>query len=136
MPVVTFDDSDILRNKIVKPAWYRVRVDKVLTKPSKSDNPDTTEVYPIEGTILRNAENGDTEFAGVPTPAGWNFNNNPRAKGFMIGFFESLGAEVKSGKRLELSAAEGQELEVFIENGEYEGRIVNKINHKYRKCRD
>jgi hypothetical protein len=131
-PIVTFDSDDILRNKIVTPGWYVVRVDRVLTKPAKGDNPDTTTIWPIEGKIIKNAENGSTEFAGVPTPAGWNFNDNPRAKGFMIGFFESLGHHVEPGQRVDLAAAEGKMLSVFIENQEYEGRITNRINHKYR----
>jgi len=131
-PIVTFSEQDILRNKIVTPGWYRVRVDRVGQKPSKGDNPDTTTIWPIEGTILKNAENGSEEFAGVPSPAGWNFNDNPKAKGFMIGFFNSVGATVKPGERMELAAAEGHELEVFIENDTYEGRVVNRINHKYR----
>lgn len=135
-PIVEFDSADILRNKIVSPGWYRVRVDHVGTKPSKGTNPDTTTIWPIEGTILKNAENGSEEFSGVPTPAGWNFNDNPKAKGFMIGFFESLGAKVESGKRMELAAAEGKELEVFIENDTYEGRVINRINHKYKPARD
>lgn len=131
-PAIGFDNTDILRSKIVTPGWYLVRIDKVLQKPAKGDNPETTMIYPIEGTILKNAENGSEEFAGVPTPAGWNFNDNPKAKGFMIGFFESLGQKVEPGKRYELAAAEGKELQVFIENSTYEGRVVNRINHKYK----
>jgi len=134
-PIITFNEQDILRNKIVTPGWYHVRVDRVLEKPSTGTNPETTTIWPLEGTIIKNADNGSEEFAGVPTPAGWNFNDNPKAKGFMIGFFSSLGAEVTPGTRMELKVAEGKELEVFIENDTYEGRIVNRINHKYRKLR-
>lgn len=132
MPIVTFSEEDILRNKIVTPGWYTVRVTRVGTKPAKGDNPDTTTIWPIDGTIIRNAENGSEEFSGVPTPAGWNFNDNPKARGFIVGFFNSLGAEVKPGKAMELAAAEGRELDVFIENDTYEGRITNRINHKYK----
>ncbi len=135
MPIITFSEQDILRNKIVTPGWYKVRVDRVGTKPAKGDNPETTTIWPIEGTIIKNAENGSEDFAGVPTPAGWNFNDNPKAKGFMIGFFNSFGYEVKPGGRADLAAAEGKELEVFIENDNYEGRVVNRINHKYRPLR-
>lgn len=136
MPIIEFSDNDILRTKIVTPDWYRVRVNSVGTKPSTSQNPDTTTIWPIEGTILYNANTGSKEFAGVPTPAGWNFNDNPRARGFMVGFFEALGVEVKSGVRLELKNSEGKELDVFIENDIFEGRTINRINHKYRKPRN
>jgi hypothetical protein len=134
MPIIEFDESDYLRNKIVVPGWYVVLVERVGQKPSKGDNPDTTTIWPIEGKIIKNAENGSTEFEGVPTPAGWNFNDNPRAKGFIIGFMKSLGVEGEP-KRIELAAAEGKMLEVFIENDTYEGRVVNRINHKYRPLR-
>lgn len=132
MPIITFSEADILRTKIVTPGWYRVRVDAVKTKPSSGNNTETTTIWPIDGTILKNADNGSEEFAGVPTPAGWNFNDNPKAKGFIVGFLNSLGAEIKPGARIDLAAAEGKELLVFIENDTYEGRVVNRINHKYK----
>lgn len=135
MPIVEFSQQEILQSKIVKPAWYRVRVDHILTKPSKGDNPETTTIWPVVGTIIRNAEDGSEEYAGVPTPAGWNFNDNPKAKGFIIGFLNAFGVDITAGKRVELSATEGKELEVFIENDTYEGRVINRINHKYRACR-
>jgi hypothetical protein len=132
MPIISFSDDDILRTKIVTPSWYVVRVEHILQKNSKGDNPETTTIWPVEGKILRN-ENGNEEFAGVPTPAGWNFNDNPKAKGFILGFLSALDVEVKPGQRIELSAAEGQELLVFIENDMFEGRVINRINHKYKK---
>jgi len=135
MPIVELSESDYLRNKIVVPAWYVVKVDRVLQKPSKGDNPETSTIWPIEGTIIRNAENGSVEFAGVPTPAGWNFNDNPRARGFIIGFLRSIGVEGEP-KRIELAAAEGKELEVMITNDTFEGRVVNRINHQYRPVRN
>jgi hypothetical protein len=131
--MVSFDDSDILRNKIVTPAWYRVLIMRVGTKPAKGDNPETTTIWPLDGKIIKNMDNGSEDFAGVPTPAGWNFNDNPKAKGFIIGFLEALGVDVKSGARYDLVAAEGKEIGVYISNDTYEGRVVNRINHQYKK---
>ena len=132
-PIITFSEDDILRNKIVTPGWYVVKVERVGQKPSKGDNPDTTTIWPIDGKIIKNADNGSEEFAGVPTPAGWNFNDNPRAKGFILGFVACIkGSEVKPGERIELAAAEGKMLRVFIENDTFEGRVINRINHKYK----
>jgi hypothetical protein len=136
MPMISFTEDDLLRTKIVTPGWYLVRVDHVLQKNSKGDNPETTTIWPIEGKIIKNAENGSEDFAGVPTPAGWNFNDNPKAKVFILGFLSALGVEVKPGQRIELSAAEGHELIVFIENDTFEGRVVNRINHKYKKVQN
>lgn len=137
MPIVTFSEEDILRSKVVTPGWYVVRVNRVNTKPSKGDNPETTTIWPVDGTIIKNAENGSEEFAGVPTPAGWNFNDNPKAKGFIIGFVKAVtGDDIKPGQRIELAAAEGKQLIVFIENDTFEGRIVNRINHKYKPYKE
>jgi len=129
MPMINITARDILRGKIVEPAWYRVRVDEVGEKTAKSGQ---SQFYPCEGTIVKNADNGSTEFAGVPTPQGWGFSE--LALGFAIGFLEACGAEVGPG-RFELKDAEGKEIDIYIENGLYEGRTVNKINHKYRRPR-
>lgn len=125
MPIVTFDDKDILRSKIVTPDWYRVRIDASGQKPSKDGQSVN---YTMEGTILFNAEDGDKKFTGVPLD--WNFNS--KAKGFMVGFFSALGAEVTSGARFNTDNAVGKELDIFVENEEYNGMMKNRVNHKYR----
>lgn len=127
MPIIEFSEKDILRGKLVTPAWYRVKIEDVTEKLAK--NGESTNWF-IEGTVLYNADDGTKEFAGVPTPSGWLFNSG--AKGFMIGFFAALGVDVKSGTRLELKNAIGKEIDVFFDNDLYEQRMVNKINHKYR----
>jgi len=129
MPIIDFSEDDVNRGRIITPAWYRVRIDTVREAPSKAG--DSTN-WILDGRVMYNADNGDKTFANLPTPY-WNFNS--KAKGFMVGFFESLGAEVKPGVRLELKNAEGKEIDVFIENDMYNGQLVNRINHKYRKPR-
>jgi len=128
MPIVQFSDRDLLRGKVVEPAWYVVTIVSVGEAPSK-DGGSTN--YPVEGSIVKNAENGSEEFAGVPLD--WNFNS--KAIGFAVGFLGALGVDVKAGARFELSNAAGKQIEVFVENGEWQGRIVNRVNHKYRVLR-
>lgn len=128
MPFIQFGDRDLLRGKVVEPAWYRVRIESVGEKPS-SDGGSTN--YPVEGTIIRNSDSGSTDFAGVPLD--WNFNS--KAVGFAVGFLQSFGVEVKAGVRFDLNAAAGQELDVFVENDTYQGRTVNRVNHKYRPAK-
>ena len=128
MPVIQFSDRDLLRGKVVEPAWYVVHIDGVGEAPSK-DGGSTN--YPVEGTIIRNADNGDEEFKGVPLD--WNFNS--KAIGFAVGFLQSFGVEVKSGARFDLANAAGKDLEVYVENDTYQGRMVNRVNHKYRPLR-
>lgn len=140
MPIISFTERDLLRGVVVEPAWYRVRIDEVgesLAASGKTTN------YPIDGTILFNADTGATKFtdangkeqtcAGVPTPAGWMFNSG--AIGFAVGFLGAFGVEVKPGQRIDLAASKGKEIDVFIENDTYQGRLVNRSNHKYRSPR-
>ena len=49
--------------------------------------------------------------------------------------FEAFGVEVKAGTRFDLKSAEDRELDVFVENGTYQNRLVNRVNHKYRAPR-
>jgi len=128
MPIISFSEKDLLRGKIVEPAWYRVRVDNIGESPSK-DGGSTN--YPVEGVIIRNADTGGEEFAGVPIE--WNFNS--KAIGFAVGFLQAFGVEVKPNVRVELRAAEGKEIDVFIENDTWQGRMKNQVNHKYRTPR-
>ena len=126
MPIVTFNEKDLMRGKIITPAWYRIKIDSVGEVPSK-DGGSTN--YPIEGTILFDADNGSKDFEG--TPITWNFNS--KAMGFALGFFQALGEDVKAGVRYDLKYGEGKELDVFVENDTYNGRLVNRVNHKYRR---
>ncbi len=132
MPVVSFSSRDLLRGKTVTPAWYRVRIEEVGEQPAKVDpqnpKPPSTN-YPVTATVLFNGDSGDTEFQNVPVE--WMFNS--KAIGFAVGFLQSFGVEVKEGVRFDLKSAEGKETDVFIENDTYQGRLVNRVNHKYRQ---
>jgi hypothetical protein len=128
MPIVTFSDRDMNRGKVVEPAWYLVNIDNIGEAPSK-DGGSTN--YPVEGSIIKNADNDGVEFAGVPLD--WNFNS--KAIGFAVGFLKAFGVDVKAGARFDLANAIGRQVEIFVENGEWQGRIVNRVNHKYRPAR-
>ena len=128
MPIISFSERDMNYGKVIEPAWYVVRIDSVGEAPSK-DGGSTN--YPVEGTIIKNADNGSEDFAGSTLI--WNFNS--KAIGFAVGFLASFGVDVKAGARFDLANAAGKMIEVFVENGEYNGRIVNRVNHKYRALR-
>ena len=128
MPVVSFNEKDLLRGKVVEPAWYVMHIESVGEAPSK-DGGSTN--YPVEGVIVKNADNGSEEFKGVPID--WNFNS--KAIGFAVGFLQAFGVDVKAGARFDLNNAAGKQLEVFVENDTYQGRMVNRVNHKYRPLR-
>lgn len=129
MPVVQFSDKDLLRGKTVAPAWYRVHIDSLGEAPSK-DGGSTN--YPVEATIKFNSDNGSDEFVNVPLD--WNFNS--KAIGFAVGFLQAFGVEVSSGKRFDLGSAVGKDVDVYVENDTFQGRLVNRVNHKYRAPRE
>ncbi len=118
-PIIDFSEDDLLRGKPVTPDWYRVKVGPLEEKlSSKGDSTN----WEFDSRILFNAETGGKEFANMPI----TLRFNSKAKGFLVGFFSACGADVKAGARFELRMAEGKELDVFIKNDTYEGRIVNK----------
>jgi hypothetical protein len=127
MPVVEFTESDLLRSKVVDPAWYRLQLGMVSewspTKDGMSNN------CTIEGIIVCNADNGSEDFAGVPITL--QFNDKPKARGFIEGFLRALGVDVQPG-RFDLAAANGLVVDAMVENESYDGRIKNRCNHRYR----
>ncbi len=135
MPIIEFSQQDILRGTILDPAWYTVKIEATGEKLSAKG--DSTN-YVMEGIVLRNGDNGDEgdllkkPIAGVPLT--WNFNS--KAIGFMVGYFEALGHEVREGKRFDLDNTVGELIDVFVENDTWEGRPVNRVNHKYRAPRE
>jgi hypothetical protein len=131
MPIVEFSTRDLSQGKVVTPAWYRMKIESVGEAPAKASEKGPSTNYPVEGTILFEGETGKQDFAG--TPVTWNFNS--KAIGFAVGFLQSFGVEVEAGKRFDLKAAEGREIDVYIENDTYQGRIINRVNHKYRPIR-
>lgn len=130
-PVISFSDRDLLRGKIITPGWYRVRIDSVGEAPAKASDKGPSTNYPVEATVLFNGDNGSVEF--VNSPLDWNFNS--KAIGFAVGFLKAFGVDVKPGVRFDLKSAEGKELDVFVENDTWQGRLVNRVNHKYRESK-
>lgn len=129
MTMISFSQRDLMKGKQIKPAWYRVRIDSVGEAPAKPSDKAPSTNYPVEATILFDGDSGDTTFATYPLD--WNFNS--KAIGFAVGYLESFGVTVAPGTRFNLKSSEGRETDVYVENDTYQGRIVNKVNHKYRK---
>ena len=130
MTMVDFTESDLLRNKVVAPAWYTLDLGSVGPWTPSKDQQSNNAL--IEAVIIHNSDTGDKEFAGVPVTI--QFNDKPKARGFIEGFLRALGVEVTAG-RYNLGAAAGQRIDAFVENETYEGRTRNRINHKYRSVR-
>jgi hypothetical protein len=126
---IEFSEKDILRGKLIEPAFYRATIENV--EEALSKNGDSTN-WILTGTIKFNADNGSKDFAGVPTPY-WNFNS--KAPGFFIGMLGALGIDPQPGVRYDPKALIGKEVDVFISNELYEGRMINRIPHRYRAPR-
>lgn len=130
MPLVEFTDSDLLRNKLVEPGWYQIDLGQFTEwTPAKSG---TSNNCTCEGVVVCNDDNGSTDFAGVPVTI--QFNDSPKARGFMEGFLRANGVTVEA-KRYDLAAANGRRIVAYIENETWEGRMRNRINHKYRQMK-
>lgn len=131
MTIISFSDSDLLRNKVVEPGWYVLDIQGHRTwTPTKDGQSNNCH---FDTVIEKNADNGSTDFAGVPIEL--QFNDKPKAKGFIEGFLRGMGVEIQSNARYDLNSAVGKKIEAFIENETYEGRIRNRCNHKYRVYR-
>lgn len=132
MPIIEFSPEDILSGVIVEPAWYHVRVNGIGEKESSKK---TSTNYPVEATIAYNADNGDETFKGVPlNERNWQFNSKIPA--FIIDFIKAVsGGDVEANKRFELNDAVGRELDIYIGNSTWEGRIKNNVTHQYRVTR-
>lgn len=140
MPKVGFKASDLLRDKIVTPAWYRVMIDSVGDwTPAKDQSKGPSNNMVLEGTILFNAENGSEEFQGVPIGGMgvWNFNS--KATGFALGLAKSMAEQcgykvedITPETEIEFKTFEGKVVDVFIINDTYQGRLKNKVDHRYR----
>lgn len=125
--------KDVMGGKTYEPAWYTVRVDDFNSGPSKNlETPSTNFTY--TGTIMRNADTGDKTYEEHPIT--WMFNS--RALGFTKGFLMALGvaeADITADARFDFKSALGKEIDIYIENDTYNGRLVNRVNHKYRAPR-
>jgi hypothetical protein len=125
---ISFSASDLLRNKVVEPAWYVLDIQGHRTwSPTKDGQSNNCH---FETVIEVNADNGSTEFAGVPIEL--QFNDKPKARGFIEGFLKALGVVIHDEARYDLEQAVTKKIEAFIENDTYNGRLVNRCNHKYR----
>lgn len=126
---VEFTQKDIDRAKIVKPDWYRIRITGISSKISKAG--DSTNLF-LEGMIIKSADKGDETFAGVPTPGGWMVNS--KAIGQFVPILQAIEPSfvAEPGKRVDVEAIAGQELEAFIGNGNYNNQIQNQMTGQYR----
>jgi len=131
MPIIDFSEEDIKAATIVDPAYYVVDIRSIGEETSK--NGQSTN-YPVEALILRNDDNGDDTFAGVPlSKLNWMFNS--KFKVAIMDFLKAFDNEVVGGSRFELADLAGQQVAAFVGNDTFEGRTKNKITHQYRKPR-
>jgi hypothetical protein len=123
--MIEFSQKDILRGKLIEPGWYVGHIEALEKKlAAKGDSTN----YNYDVTIIKNADNGEEKFAGVPVTV----NFNTKAKGFMIGFFTALGADITPGSRFNEENAVGKDIELYVSNEEFDGRMINKCKHQYR----
>lgn len=128
--IFSFSKKDLLGGKVYPPGWYRVRIADVSVGPSKNVEVPSTN-YSFNGEIILDADTGDTTYAEYPLY--WMFNS--RAMRFAKGFLMALGVPEESmteDARFDFKNCIGKEIDIYVENDTYDGRLVNRVNHKYR----
>lgn len=131
--VFSLSKKDVMGGKVYTPSWYRVRIDELNIAPSKNLEKPSKNIT-FQTTILFDSDSGSTEFADHPLTIMFN----SRALGFTKGFLMALGIpeeDITEGKNFNFQSAVGKEIDVMVENEMYEGRAVNRVNHKYRMPR-
>lgn len=127
---VSFSAKDLLRQKVVIPGWYKVRITNIDVEPTVTAKGPSIN-YKLEHEVIC-AEDGNTQFQGVPVIGQFN----SKAMGMTAGLFMALGVTeeqlMNPNNRFDLESCKDQEVFAFIENNEYQGRISNRINGKYR----
>jgi hypothetical protein len=125
--------KDVMGGKTYDPAWYRIRIDSYANSPSKNlEKPSVNHVY--EAVILMDADTGDTKYAEHPL----TIRFNSLAMGFTKGLLMALGVsedDIKEGARFDFKSALGKEVDAYVDNKLYDGRMINDVTHKYRAPR-
>lgn len=124
--MIDFTDDDLLRSKVLNPGWYLLELGDY--EESLSQAGDSTNMVFKDSKVIRNAEDGSTDFAGVPVRVSFN----TKAKGFVVGFLRAFGIEVKKGERYDLGAMSGKQIIAFIGNREYQGNMQNNVEGKFK----
>lgn len=126
--MLDFSNDDLLRSQIVIPGWYLIELGEYEEKLSSAG--DSTNMVFRDCKIIRNAEDGSDQFAGVPVFVRFN----TKAKGFIVGFLRAFGIEPRSGERYDLSAFSGRQIIAFIGNSEYQGNMQNNVESKFKSA--
>lgn len=137
MPTIQYSRKDLLRDKIVSPAWYRILIENVGEWTPSADKQSNNMV--MEGVILFNADNGSKDFEGVPIGGMGTWSFNTKGIGFSLGLTKAVAPQlgldpdkIDENSVLEYKLLEGKQVDVFVANDTYQGRVKNKVNHQYR----
>jgi hypothetical protein len=132
MPIITVSQRDVLRSVVLTPAWYRVKINTVGEVPTVTAKGPSTN-YPFDSTVLFNGDTGATvnpdpsnphPIAGVPI----DFQFNSKMLGMVIPLIEAITKEkVTPDTRMDLDACKNEEVDVYVDNEPYQGRILNKV---------
>lgn len=114
MARVTFTNDDILRAKLLPPAWYPLLAKKFSEEAAGTDG---SALYVWELIV----QGGP--FNGVPL----RFQVSEKALGMGIEFLEACGIPVLPGQPIELEKTVGKQIDGYSQKGEYKGRPQNTL---------
>lgn len=109
----TIRREDLLRSKLLDPAWYVAKIKKPWKEPTKKGDSDN---YIVDFTITT----GPSQKDGI-NPVGLSVRRyfNEKGSGYAKTFFEALGVKfdlAKEAFEVDFEAAEGREVQVYVSN--------------------
>jgi hypothetical protein len=118
MALLTISETDVLRGTILTPGWYKVNIQEVDEKPSRGDG----SIFWKMNSIIT-----DGEHKGVPITFGFS----EKAPSFAIPFVEAITGAPASPGDIDLTKAQGKNLEVYVTNGLWNDKPTNEVK-QYR----
>lgn len=121
--------EDMLRSKVLNPAWYVAKVVKVWQETAKSDG-ESTNTW-IEFSILSGPDQEDGSKAN-DTPVRRCFSE--KAPGFILPYLKACGTQVKEGGGdYDIEKSVGIVMELYIVNRMWEGSMQNDVKDFRRR---
>lgn len=114
--------TDMLRSKVLDPAWYKVKVTKVSQEEANTDSSMNTW---IDFVVLSGPAQKDGS-QPVDVPLRRCFNE--KAPGFIVPFLSACGTKVgENGGNFDIERSVGREMFVYVKNRLWENNLQNDV---------
>lgn len=116
-----FSQQDLDRGTPVPAGWYKAKIEKIEAKPAGTDKSTNILVH-FKCTYVNESDGSVREKKIFRV-------FNEKAPGFAVNFFAACNGGVKPsvGTGYDFAKTEGLEIEIYIKEKPYDGRIVNEV---------